>query len=95
MSASFERRKYFRHEILEMRRIEYALNGFLDSKTFEGIVLNISNNGISLLISNRFDIGQEIILKDFDIYGSSKTATVQWIKKADRRHYKAGLIFFK
>ena len=92
MSSSFERREYFRHEILETRKIEYAVRAF-DTETFEGLVLNISDTGICLLISNHFSIGQEITLKDFDIYGSSKTATVQWIEKADKRHYKVGLIF--
>ena len=92
MSTSFERRKYFRHEIFETRKIECALGAF-DTETFEGIVLNINDSGICLLISNRFSIGQEITLKDFDIYGSSKTATVQWIEKADKRHYKVGLVF--
>lgn len=92
MSTSFERREYFRHEILETRKIEYALGTF-DTETFEGLVLNISDTGICLLISNHFSIGQEITLKNFDIYGSSKTATVQWIEKVDKRHYKVGLIF--
>jgi c-di-GMP-binding flagellar brake protein YcgR len=92
VSTSFERRGFFRHEILETRKIEYSLSAF-DTETFEGVVLNISDTGICLLISNRFSIGQEITLKDFDIYGSYKTATVQWIEKADRRHYKVGLIF--
>jgi hypothetical protein len=92
MSASFERRTYSRHEIFETREIEYALGAF-DSEIFEGLVLNISETGICLIISNSFSIGQEITLKDFDIYGSSKTATVQWIEKADQKHYKVGLIF--
>ena len=92
MSSSFERREYFRHEILETKKIEYAAGAF-DPEPFEGLVLNISDTGICLLISNHFSIGQEITLKDFDIYGSSKTATVQWIEKADKRHYKVGLIF--
>jgi c-di-GMP-binding flagellar brake protein YcgR len=92
VSTSFERRKYFRHKIFETKKIEYALRAF-DTETFEGLVLNISDTGICLLISNHFNIGQEITLKDFDIYGSSKTATVQWIEKADKRHYKVGLIF--
>jgi c-di-GMP-binding flagellar brake protein YcgR len=94
VSNSFERREYFRPEIFETRKIEYALGAF-DTETFEGLVLNISDSGICLLVSNRFSIGQEITLKDFDIYGSSKTATVQWIEKADKRHYKIGLIFLK
>jgi c-di-GMP-binding flagellar brake protein YcgR len=92
MSASFERRKYFRHEIFETKLIEYALGAF-DSETFEGLVLNISETGICLLISDHFNIWQEVTLKDFGIYGSYKTATVQWIEKADKRLYKAGLIF--
>jgi len=92
VSTSFERREYFRHEILETKKIEYVTGAF-DSESFEGLVLNISDTGICLLISNHFSIGQEIMLKDFDIYGSSKTATVQWIEKADKRHYKVGLIF--
>ena len=92
MSASFERRESFRREILETRKIEYALDAF-DTETFEGFVLNISDTGICLLISNHLSIGQEITLKDFDIYGSFKTATLQWIEKADKRHYKVGLSF--
>lgn len=92
MSASFERRNYFRHEIFETREIEYALDAF-DSETFKGFVLNVSETGICLLISKHFSIGQEITLKDFDIYGSYKTAAVQWIEKADKSLYKVGLIF--
>ncbi len=92
MSASFERRRCFRHEIFETREIEYALDAF-DSETFKGIVLNVSETGICLLISNHFSIGQEITLKDFDIYGSLKTAAVQWIERADKKLYKVGLIF--
>jgi c-di-GMP-binding flagellar brake protein YcgR len=92
MSTSFERRGYFRHEILETRKIEYAAGAF-DPETFEGLVLNISDTGVCFLTSIHLSIGQEITLKDFDIYGSSKTATVQWIEKADKRHYKVGLIF--
>jgi c-di-GMP-binding flagellar brake protein YcgR len=94
VSTSFERREYYRHEILETRKIEYALHAF-DTETFEGLVLNINDSGICLLTSNRFSIGQEITLKDFDVYGSSKTAIVQWIEKADRRYYKVGLMFFR
>jgi c-di-GMP-binding flagellar brake protein YcgR len=92
MSTSFERREYFRHAIFETREIEYALGAF-DSETFEGLILNVSETGICLLISNHFSVGQEITLKDFDIYGSHKTATVQWIEKAQKRRYKVGLIF--
>jgi c-di-GMP-binding flagellar brake protein YcgR len=92
MSASFERRTYFRHEIFETREIEYALGAF-DSEIFEGLVLNISETGICLLISNHFSLGQEITLKDFGIYGEYKTATIQWIEKADKKLYKVGLIF--
>jgi hypothetical protein len=75
-----------------MRKIEYSLRAF-DSETFERLVLNVSDTGICLLISNRYSIGQEITLKDFDIYGSSKAAPLKWIEKKDKRHYKIGLIF--
>ncbi len=92
MSTSFERRWFFRREILETRKIEYSI-GASDTEIFEGVVINISDTGICLLVSNRFSIGQEITLKDFDIYGSSKTATVQWIEKAGKKRYKVGLIF--
>ena len=92
MSSSFERRDYFRNDIIETKKIEYAAGAF-DPETFEGFVLNISDTGICFLTSNHLSISQEITLKDFDIYGSSKTATVQWIEKADKRHYKVGLIF--
>lgn len=92
MSASFERRKCFRQEIFEPRVIQYSLGAF-DSETFEGLVLNVSETGACLLISNYFDIWQEITLKDFDVYGSYKTGTVQWIEKADKTLYKVGLIF--
>ena len=92
VSSSFERREVFRHEIIETKKIEYARGAF-DTETFEAFVLNISDTGICFLTSNLLSIGQEITLKDFDIYGSSKTATVQWIEKADKRRYKVGLIF--
>jgi hypothetical protein len=92
VSTSFERRGVPRDEILETRKIEYSIGAF-DTETFEGDVLNISDTGICLLITNRFSIGQEITLRDFDIYGSYKTATVQWIEKAGKRQYKVGFIF--
>jgi hypothetical protein len=92
MSTSFERREHLRNEIFETRKIEYSMHAF-NSETFEGIVLNINDSGICLLISDRFSIGQEIILRDVDIYGSSKAATLQWIEKVDSGKYRAGLIF--
>ncbi len=92
VSNSFERREYSRHEILETKKIEYAAGAF-DVETFEGFVINSSDTGICFLTSTHLSIGQEITLKDIDIYGSSKSATVKWIEKTDKRHYKVGLIF--
>jgi c-di-GMP-binding flagellar brake protein YcgR len=91
MSTSFERRTYFRNEILETKTIEYDTG--TSTETFEGLIINISDNGMCFFTSNHLSVGQEITLKDFDIYGSSKTAIVQWVEKADERHYKAGAMF--
>ena len=91
MSFSFERREHFRHESFETRKIEYTL-GILDTETFEGLVINTSDTGLCLLISNPLNIGQEILVQD-EIYGSYKTATVKWIEKVDEKQYKLGLIF--
>jgi hypothetical protein len=44
MSAYFERRKDFRHEIFETRVIEHAL-GISDGETLEGLALNIKEAG--------------------------------------------------
>ena len=91
MSFSFERREHFRNESFETRKIEYTL-GILDTETFEGLVINTSDTGLCLLISNPLNIGQEILVED-EIYGSYKTATVKWIEKVDEKQYKVGLIF--
>ena len=91
MSFSFERREHFRHEGFETRKIEYTL-GILDTETFEGLVINTSDTGLCLLISNPLNIGQEIMVQD-EIYGSYKTVTVKWIEKVDEKQYKVGLIF--
>jgi len=91
MSFSFERREHFRNESFETRKIEYTL-GILDTETFEGLVINTSDTGLCLLISNPLNIGQEIMVQD-EIYGSYKTATVKWIEKVDEKQYKVGLIF--
>jgi hypothetical protein len=91
MSFSFERREQFRHESFETKKIEYTL-GIVDSETFEGLVINSSDTGLCLLISNPLDIGQEIMLQD-EIYGFYKSAKVQWVEKIDEGQYKVGLIF--
>ena len=91
MSFSFERRERFRNESFETKKIEYAL-GILDTETFEGVVINSSDTGLCLLISNPLTVGQEIMVQD-EIYGSYKTAKVQWIEKEDEGQYKVGLIF--
>jgi hypothetical protein len=89
--SSFERRERFRQETDEPRKIEYA-SGFFDTETFEGTVVNLSDTGICLLISGPLNIGEEITIKD-DIFGSPRTATVQWIEKTDEGQYKVGFTF--
>ena len=91
MSSSFERRLRFREEIEEPRKIEYA-SGFFDTETFEGTLVNMSDTGLCLLISRPLKMGEEITVKD-DIFGSPRTATVQWIEKTDERQYKPGFTF--
>jgi hypothetical protein len=91
MSTSFERRLRFREEIDEQRKIEYAF-GFFDTETFEGTLVNMSDAGICLLISRPLKTGAEITVKD-DIFGSPRTATVQWIEKTDEGQYKVGFTF--
>ena len=91
MSSSFERRLRFREETDEPRKIEYA-SGFFDTETFEGTLVNMSDAGLCLLISRPLKMGEEITVKD-DIFGSPRTATVQWIEKTDAGQYKAGFTF--
>ena len=91
MSSSFERRKRFREEIEEPRKIEYA-SGFFDTETFEASVVNISDTGLCLLTSRPLNIGEEITIKD-DVPDSPRTAKVQWIEKAEEGRYKVGLTF--
>ena len=91
MSSSFERRLRFREEIDTPRKIEYA-SGFFDTETFEGTLVNMSDAGFCLLISRPLKMGEEITVKD-DIFGSPRTATVQWIEKTDEGQYKVGFTF--
>ena len=91
MSFSFERREHFRNESFETRKIEYTL-GILDTEVFEALVINSNDTGLCLLISNPLNIGQDIMVRD-EIYGSYKTATVQWVEKVDEGQYKIGFIF--
>lgn len=90
MSFSFERRKHFRHEDSETRRIEWSFCPF-DDESFEGFVSNISESGMCLLVSRPLIEGQEITLRD-DVYGC-RTAIIKWIEKVDEGSYKAGVIF--
>jgi hypothetical protein len=89
--SSFERRDRFRQETDEPRKIEYA-SGFFDTEIFEGTLVNMSDAGICLLISRPLKVGEEITIKD-DIFGSPRTATVQWIEITDEGQYKVGFTF--
>ena len=89
--SSFERRERFRQETDEPREIEYA-SGFFDTDTFKATVVNMSDTGLCLLIPRPLKIGEEITIKD-GIFGSPRTATVQWIEKTDEGQYKVGFAF--
>lgn len=90
MSFSFERRKHFRHEDFEARRIEWSFCPF-DAESFEGFISNVSESGMCLLVSRPLSEGQEITIRD-DVNGS-RTVLVRWIEKVDEGYYKAGVIF--
>ncbi len=92
MSTSFERRKHYRHEFPEKIKIEYA-SGPFDPDVFEGLLVNISSLGMCILTTRDLNIGKEITLKD--VNGSSQTARVEWVEKANETEYRVGLIFLK
>ena len=93
MPFSFERRKNERHEFYEETKIEYALD-IASNETFEADVINVSAEGLSLLITERIEVGQEIILKD-GMYIPFQGARVEWIEESGEGQYRIGLIFQK
>ncbi|MEW6001445.1 MAG: PilZ domain-containing protein [Nitrospirota bacterium] len=91
MAISFDRREHVRHDLDDKPEIEYTLDPFSD-EIFEGLVINISRQGLCLFISNPLRAGKEITIKSFmDI--TSQTAKVRWIEKVDDIHYRTGLVF--
>ena len=89
MESTDERRKHSRYSYFV--DIEYMLNPRLTDEVFKCAVLNVSNNGMSLLISNLFDVGQKITLMSA-FPNLAKAATVRWIKKIGvEGFYKVGV----
>jgi hypothetical protein len=88
----FDQRQEERYSFSET--IEYSLDPFSDDEIFKGIVINITKDGICLLITNPLNEGQEITIKS-TIPVSSQTAVVHWIEKKDKDYYKVGLVFTK
>ena len=82
-----ERRKYLRYTYLV--DTEYMLNPQITGEIFNCAVVNISNSGMSLLISGLFQIGQKITIKSA-LPNLAKTVVVRWIKKCGG-FYKMGV----
>ena len=87
MWSTDERRKYLRYTYLV--DIEYMLNPQITGEIFNCAVVNISNSGMSLLISGLFQIGQKITIKSA-LPNLAKTVVVRWIKKCGG-FYKMGV----
>jgi hypothetical protein len=87
MRSTDERRKHLRYTYLV--DIEYRLNPQTTDKIFKCAGVNISNSGISLLVSSLLQIGQKITINSA-LPNLAKTAEVRWVKKCGG-FYKMGV----
>jgi len=79
---------------LVMNPIEYFLIPSIISKTFDGLITDISDSGVCLLTTSQLKDRQRIIIEDKSC-SSEKAAIVRWIEKYDDMFYKIGLEFTK
>jgi len=77
---------------LVMKPIEYFLIPSIISKTFNGLITDISDSGVCLLTTSQLKDRQRIIIEDKSC-SSEKVAIVRWSEKYDDMFYKIGLEF--
>lgn len=77
---------------LVMKPIEYFLIPSIISKTFNGLITDISDSGVCLLTTSQLKDRQRIIIEDKSC-SSEKVAIVRWSEKYDEMFYKIGLEF--
>ena len=77
---------------LVMKTIEYFLIPSIISKTFNGLITDISDSGVCLLTTSQLKDRQRIIIEDKSC-SSEKVAIVRWSEKYDDMFYKIGLEF--
>jgi hypothetical protein len=87
MRSTDERRNHLRYTYLVA--IDYMLNPQTTDEIFKCTVVNISNCGMSLLVSNLFYIGQKITIKSA-LPNLAQTAVVRWVKQFGG-FYKVGV----
>lgn len=78
MCPTDERRKHLRYTYLV--NIEYMLNPQTTDEIFQCAVINISNCGMSLLVSSLFHSGQKITIMSA-LPNFAKTVVIRWIKR--------------
>ncbi len=71
--------------------VEYVLDPFSSEEVYEGVIENISESGMCLIVSHQLQEGQEITIRTL-MFLPSQTAAVCWIEPHDDL-YRAGLKF--
>jgi len=74
--------------------VEYFLIPSVTTKTFDGLITDISDSGLCLVTNSQLKYGQRIIIQD-EPYLSEKIAIVRWTEKFDDIFYKIGLEFIE
>jgi hypothetical protein len=85
-----ERRKHSRKH--SFHPIEYVLENITTDSKLDGVVANISKDGLCLFTTESLKKGQKIILKN-DKPAFYKAAMVRWSKKYSDLYYISGLEF--
>ena len=85
--TSFDQRKNNRFNVES--KIEYFLN-HTDEVSFEGDIVNITENGLCFQTTKELREGQEIIINNI-LPINCQIATVVWIEKTDGNSYMVGL----
>ena len=87
-----DREKKRNNRKLIMKPIEYFLVPSIIGKTFDGLIMDISDSGVCLLTTSQLKDRQRIIIEDKSC-SSEKVAIVRWSEKHDDMFYKIGLEF--
>lgn len=72
--------------------IEYFLIPKVTTRTFDGLITDMSDSGLCLVTNSHLKHGQRIVIQDGS-YLSEKVAIVRWTQKFDDIFYKIGLEF--